>query len=86
MNTVSATATSAVNGYCLGGGVTLMLATDIRIAASHATFTYLARCPTGHYCPALDILPAPNGTFCAGPGLVNFTLCEPGSFQPRAWA
>ena len=29
---------SAINGYCLGGGVTLMLATDIRIAASHATF------------------------------------------------
>lgn len=29
---------AAVNGYCLGGGVTLMLATDIRIAASHATF------------------------------------------------
>ena len=29
---------SAVNGYCLGGGVTLMLATDIRIAAPHATF------------------------------------------------
>ena len=30
---------AAVNGYCLGGGVTLMLATDIRIAASHATFS-----------------------------------------------
>ncbi|MBM3361096.1 MAG: enoyl-CoA hydratase/isomerase family protein [Betaproteobacteria bacterium] len=29
---------SAVNGYCLGGGITLMLATDIRIAATHATF------------------------------------------------
>jgi len=29
---------SAINGYCLGGGVTLMLATDIRIAATHATF------------------------------------------------
>ena len=29
---------SAVNGFCLGGGVTLMLATDIRIAATHATF------------------------------------------------
>jgi len=29
---------SAINGYCLGGGMTLMLATDIRIAASHATF------------------------------------------------
>lgn len=28
----------AVNGYCLGGGMTLLLATDIRIAADHATF------------------------------------------------
>src|SRR5512144_744979 len=30
---------AAVNGYCLGGGMTLMLATDIRIASSHATFS-----------------------------------------------
>lgn len=29
---------SAINGYCLGGGVTLMLATDIRIACASATF------------------------------------------------
>ena len=29
---------SAVNGYCLGGGVTLMLATDIRVASTTATF------------------------------------------------
>jgi E-phenylitaconyl-CoA hydratase len=29
---------AAVNGYCLGGGVTLMLATDIRIASENATF------------------------------------------------
>ncbi len=29
---------SAINGYCLGGGITLMLATDIRIAAEHASF------------------------------------------------
>jgi len=28
----------AVNGLCIGGGLTLLLATDIRIAASHATF------------------------------------------------
>ena len=28
----------AVNGYCLAGGMTLLLATDIRIAAEHATF------------------------------------------------
>lgn len=29
---------AAVNGYCLGGGVTLMLGTDLRVAAEHATF------------------------------------------------
>lgn len=29
---------AAVNGYCLGGGMTLLFATDIRIAAEHATF------------------------------------------------
>lgn len=29
---------AAVNGYCLGGGMTLLLATDIRLAAPHASF------------------------------------------------
>ena len=29
---------AAVNGHCLGGGMTLLLAADIRIAADHATF------------------------------------------------
>jgi E-phenylitaconyl-CoA hydratase len=29
---------SAVNGYCIGGGMTLMLATDIRVASENATF------------------------------------------------
>lgn len=29
---------AAVNGYCLGGGMTLLLATDVRIAVPHATF------------------------------------------------
>jgi E-phenylitaconyl-CoA hydratase len=29
---------AAVNGYCLAGGMTLLLATDIRIAAEHAVF------------------------------------------------
>jgi E-phenylitaconyl-CoA hydratase len=29
---------AAINGYCVGGGMTLMLATDIRVAAEHATF------------------------------------------------
>lgn len=30
---------SAVNGYCIGGGMTLLLATDLRICAEHATFS-----------------------------------------------
>jgi len=29
---------AAVNGYCLGGGMTLLLAADIRVAAEHASF------------------------------------------------
>ena len=29
---------AAINGYCLAGGMTLLFATDIRIAAEHATF------------------------------------------------
>jgi E-phenylitaconyl-CoA hydratase len=29
---------AAVNGYCLGGGMTMMLATDIRVASDNATF------------------------------------------------
>lgn len=29
---------AAVNGYCLGGGVTLLFACDLRVAAEHATF------------------------------------------------
>ena len=29
---------AAVNGYCLGGGMTLLLATDIRLASEKATF------------------------------------------------
>ena len=45
---------AAVNGYCLGGGTTLLLATDIRIAAEHATFS-LAEVKRG-------VFPANGGT------------------------
>ena len=45
---------AAINGYCLAGGVTLMLATDIRVAAEHATFN-LAEVKRG-------IFPANGGT------------------------
>lgn len=30
---------AAVNGYCLAGGMTLMLATDLRVCVEHATFS-----------------------------------------------
>lgn len=30
---------AAVNGYCLGGGMTLLMATDIRLASPNATFS-----------------------------------------------
>jgi E-phenylitaconyl-CoA hydratase len=30
---------SAVNGYCIGGGMTLLLATDLRVCVEHATFS-----------------------------------------------
>lgn len=45
---------AAVNGYCLGGGMTLLLATDLRIAANHATFN-VAEVKRG-------VLPANGGT------------------------
>jgi len=45
---------AAINGFCIGGGVTLLLATDIRIAAQHATFG-LAEVKRG-------IVPANGGT------------------------
>ncbi|TMC47231.1 MAG: enoyl-CoA hydratase/isomerase family protein [Chloroflexi bacterium] len=45
---------AAVNGYCLGGGMTLLLAADIRVAAEHATFS-LAEVKRG-------VFPANGGT------------------------
>ncbi len=45
---------AAVNGYCLAGGMTLLLGTDIRIAAEHATFN-IAEVKRG-------ILPGNGGT------------------------
>ena len=61
---------SAINGFCLAGGTELVQATDIRIAADHATFALtevtlgiipaggsLARLPRQiPYCKAMEIL------------------------------
>eukprot|EP00940_MAST-03C_sp_MAST-3C-sp2_P002705 g2705.t1 len=67
---------------------------------SGLTFEYVTYCPSGSYCPQLEPLTCPNGTYCPGTlptsmyGLssqpsnivrrFNFTLCPPGTFQPRA--
>ena len=47
---------------------------------------YVQSSPEGYY--EQDWVPAlsPNGTYCPGGGKVNFSLCEPGSFQPSSGA
>jgi E-phenylitaconyl-CoA hydratase len=45
---------AAINGHCLAGGMTLMLATDLRVTAEHATFA-LSEVKRG-------IIPANGGT------------------------
>ena len=45
---------AAVNGYCMGGGMTLLLGTDIRVSVPHATFA-LAEVKRGY-------LPGNGGT------------------------
>lgn len=53
---------------------------------SGQTIEYIQANAEGHYtrnwAPALS----PNGTYCAGMGSSNFSLCEPGSFQPFSGA
>ncbi|OQS00484.1 hypothetical protein THRCLA_05945, partial [Thraustotheca clavata] len=49
---------------------------------SSVKFTYLPACLKGSYCPGHDIFPSPNGTYIAS-DTQNFTLCRPGTFQPR---
>jgi hypothetical protein len=50
---------------------------------SRIVFEFYDRCQPGYYCPGLAPLPCPNGTLCAGSNNFNFTLCSPGTFQPR---
>lgn len=54
--------------------------------SSGVSFQYLGACEPGAYAPGLGMLPCPNGTACSGAGAcaINFTLCAPGTFQPRA--
>jgi len=42
---------------------------------------HFAQCPSGSYCPDSEAIACPRGAFCGGGK--NFTLCPPGTFQPR---
>eukprot|EP01029_Cantina_marsupialis_P013337 TRINITY_DN2955_c0_g4_i10.p1 TRINITY_DN2955_c0_g4~~TRINITY_DN2955_c0_g4_i10.p1 ORF type:complete len:1670 (+),score=351.95 TRINITY_DN2955_c0_g4_i10:496-5010(+) len=55
----------------------------IDYSASGVEFEYISECPEGHYCSRWEIFAAPNGTYAEGSGNVNFTMCEPGAFQPK---
>jgi len=66
------------------GSVALRVANNgVDFSRSSVTFEYLGACPPGHYCPGRAILRAPNGTYASGYGSTNFSLCRPGTFQPR---
>jgi hypothetical protein len=46
------------------------------------TFTFNIKCSAGYYCPQLNALPCPLGTFCAGEFNSNYTLCPAGTYNP----
>ena len=46
------------------------------------TFTFNVKCLPGYYCPQLNQLPCPLGTFCPGEFNSNYTLCPAGTYNP----
>lgn len=53
---------------------------------SGQTIEYIHASPEGHYVQSWMPSLSPNGTYSAGGGGGNFTLCHPGSFQPSSGA
>ena len=49
---------------------------------SGVTFKYSEPCDQGFFCPGMSRQLCPNGTYCP-PNSQNFTICEPGTFQPK---
>ena len=57
-------------------------------AGERGAIFFYTRCPAGSYCPASTPIPipCPRGAFCSGAGGgggdFNYTLCQPGTYQP----
>lgn len=67
-----------------GGRVSVEVSSNrVDFTNSGLEYTYFQRCPVSQYCSNANILPCPNGTTCEAHGSGNFSLCSPGSFQPR---
>ena len=49
---------------------------------SGVQFQYTEPCDLGFFCPGMTRQLCPNGTYCPA-NSVNFTLCSPGTFQPK---
>eukprot|EP01035_Chromulina_nebulosa_P017309 gene17309-22850_t len=49
---------------------------------SNITFQYSEPCDAGFFCPSSSRFLCPNGTYCPVNSR-NFSLCQPGYFQPR---
>lgn len=47
---------------------------------------YIQASPEGYFEQGLVPALSPNGTYCAGAGNLNFSLCGPGTFQPLSGA
>ncbi|MCK8779442.1 enoyl-CoA hydratase-related protein [Rhizobium sp. NTR19] len=93
---------AAINGACLAGGMETMLATDIRIAASHATFGLpeakralipfagsLVRLPRQvSYCVAMEMLLVGDSLDAESARLAGLVnyVVPPEEVLPRAWA
>ena len=78
----------APSRLAIGRNVTGVVAVDVSnngndFTHSGVLFTYRDDCPSQKYCPQLNMMNCPNGTSCENiRGNFNFTLCEPGHFQP----
>jgi hypothetical protein len=84
-NVISCVAPSTENVFNQSKSVHVDVSINaIDYTESAATFQYISDCPARKYCDNKWLLPCPNGTICQGTQNINFTLCGPGTYQPRS--